>query len=377
MTSPSGSRAAGVPGSGDDSEQTPASAAGRTDARAAVTTSENGAAAGAPASAKPDPGAPAATPSCAAEAGTDVSDGALAQPATEAGPDQQADQADQADQAVGGPAGYQPGPVWARWLPPVAAFVIALWRITVPSYWRDEAATLAVVRRPLGDLITMLGNVDAVHSAYYLMMWPVEDVLGSSPIMMRAPSAFAVAVGAGAVAATGRRLISPWAGLAAGLVFAILPEVSRYGQEARSYAMVTAAAAIASYVLVRVLGAEPEHRRRWLVGYSASIAVLGILNIFGVLLLPAHALTVPLYCRRSWRDRAVQRLALGWAAAVVGGVVIASPLLVLGWQQRGQIAWLSVNTSTSGLNTLFSLSGSYLVTTAVLAVIAVALMLTT
>src|SRR5262249_16323194 len=112
-------------------------------------------------------------------------------------------------------------------------------------------------------------------------------------------------------------------------------------------------------------------------GYSASIAVLGILNIFGLLLLPAHALTVALYCRRSWRDRAVQRFALGWAAAVVGGVVIASPLLVLGWQQRGQIAWLSVNTSTSGLNTLFSLSGSYLVTTAVLAVIAVALMLTT
>jgi len=57
--------------------------------------------------------------------------------------------------------------------------------------------------------------------------------------------------------------------------------------------------------------------------------------------------------------------------------VIASPLLVLGWQQRGQIAWLAVNTSQSGLNTLFALSGSYLVTTAVLAVIAVALLLNT
>src|SRR5262245_32107379 len=227
MTSPSGSRAAGVPGSGDDSEQTPASAAGRTDARAAVTTSENGAAAGAPASAKPEPGAPAATPSFAAEAGTDVSDGALAQPATEAGPDQQADQADQADQAVGGPAGYQPGPVWARWLPPVAAFVIALWRITVPSYWRDEAATLAAIKRPLGDLIKMLGNVDAVHSAYYLMMWPIEHVAGQGALVLRFPSAVAVAIGAAFVAALGRRLISPWAGLAAGLLYAVIPVTSR------------------------------------------------------------------------------------------------------------------------------------------------------
>src|SRR5262249_31542078 len=114
---------------------------------------------------------------------------------------------------------------WARWLPSAVAFLVCLWGITTPSYWRDEAATIAAIRRPLGDLIAMLGNVDAVHGAYYLMMWPVEHVLGSSPIMMRAPSAFAVAVGAGAVAATGRRLISPWAGLAAGLVFAILPEV--------------------------------------------------------------------------------------------------------------------------------------------------------
>jgi len=56
---------------------------------------------------------------------------------------------------------------------------------------------------------------------------------------------------------------------------------------------------------------------------------------------------------------------------------VASPLLALGYKQRGQIAWLSVNTSSSGLNTLFSLSGSYLVTTTVLIVIAVSLVLST
>jgi mannosyltransferase len=275
------------------------------------------------------------------------------------------------------PQAYQPGPIWARWLPPAVAFVLCLWGMTTPSYWRDEAATIAAIKRPLGDLIAMLGNVDAVHGAYYLMMWPIEHVLGSGELVLRLPSAVAVAVGAAAVAASARRLISPWAGLSAGLLYALLPVTSRFGQEVRSYAMVMAVAAISSYLLIRVLGAELARQRRWLAGYGASIAVLGILNIFGLLLIPAHIVTVALYGRRGFRDPAVRRLVIGWIAAVGAGVVVASPLLVLGWLQRGQIAWLSVNTSSSGLNTLYSLSGSYLVTTIVIAVIAVALVLST
>jgi len=275
------------------------------------------------------------------------------------------------------PKRYDAGPAWARWLPPVLALLFSLWRINEPSFWRDEAATIAAIRRPFGDLIKMLGNVDAVHGAYYLMMWPIEHVLGAGPLAMRLPSAIAAAVAVAAIAATGRRLISPWAGLAAGLLLTILPVTSRYGQEARSYELVVAAATIASYLLVRVLAAEPAARRRWIIGYALSMAALGALNIFGLLMIPAHALTVAVVCRRDLRDPAARRLVVGWLAAVAAGVVVCSPLLVLGWLQRGQIAWLSVNTSSSGLKTLFALSGSFLVTTAVLAVIGVALVLST
>jgi mannosyltransferase len=268
------------------------------------------------------------------------------------------------------------GPAWARWLPPAVALIISLWHITTPSYWRDEAATIAAVRRPLGDLIKMLAHVDAVHGAYYLMMWPIEHLFGSGALVMRLPSAVAAAVAAAAVAAIGRRLISPWAGLAAGLFLAILPVTSRYGEEARSYQLVVAVATIATYLLVRVLAAEPAARHRWIVGYAVSMAALGVLNIFGLLMIPAHAATVALACRLR-DDPAVRRLVVGWLAAVAVGVIVSGPLLVLGWLQRGQIAWLSVNTSSSGLNTLYSLSGSYLVTTATLAVIVVALVLST
>ena len=276
-----------------------------------------------------------------------------------------------------GLAGFDIGPRWTLWVSGIVGFLIALVGSERPSYWRDEAATLAAVRRPLGDLVRMLGHVDAVHGAYYLMAWPVEHLLGSSPVVMRFPSAVAVGIGAALVAATGRRLISPWAGLAAGLLYALFPAVSRYGEEARSYSMVMAAAALASYLLVRLLAAEPGSRKRWMIWYGVGVAALGILNIFGLLLLPAHAITVAVVCRRQLRAPAGRRLALGWLIAALAGVIVASPLLLLGWRQRGQIAWLGVNTSSSGLNTLFSLSGSYLVTTVTIAVIVVALVLGT
>src|SRR2546429_531673 len=64
-------------------------------------------------------------------------------------------------------SGFAAGPLWMRAIPPAATLAVMLWGIQGSSYWRDEAATLAAVRRPFGDLVSMLGNVDAVHGAYY------------------------------------------------------------------------------------------------------------------------------------------------------------------------------------------------------------------
>lgn len=270
---------------------------------------------------------------------------------------------------------YDAGPIWALALPPLVALALSLWDITTPSFWRDEAATIAAVRRPFGDLLTMLGNVDAVHAAYYIFMWPLVHLFGTGEVVMRLPSALAAAVTAAFIAAIARRLISPWVGLAAGLLFAVLPVATRYGQEARSYALVVAFATIASYLQIRLIGAEPARRRRWLIGYGASLAVLGVWNIFGLLLIPAHAVTLALHYRRHRREADVRRLAIGWLAAAVAGIVISSPLLVLGWKQRGQVAWIANNQSSSGLSTLLTLSGSALVTIVLAGVIAIALVL--
>jgi mannosyltransferase len=225
-------------------------------------------------------------------------------------------------------------------IPPVVTFVVMLWGITGPSYWRDEAATMSAAERPLSSLLRTLGNIDAVHGAYYVIVWVMVRLGGPGELVTRLPSAVAMAGAALAVAGLGRRLISPRAGLAAGLVFAVLPEVSLYGQDARPYAMVVALAALASYLLVAALQAgDTRSAARWLAGYAVCLAALGIVDIFGLLLVPAHAVTVAgRYLRTGSGARS---LAWGWLAAVGFGVALTSPVLALGFVQRGTLSWLT------------------------------------
>jgi mannosyltransferase len=210
----------------------------------------------------------------------------------------------------------------------------------------------------------MLVHADAVHGAYYLLMWAVVRIGGTGELVTRLPSALAMAATAAMVALIGRRLISPKAGLLAGLLFAALPEVSRYGQEARSYALVTALAAAASYFLVRALGTGPggpdrpghdrhQVRRRWLLAYGLALAAVGLVNFFALTLIPAHATTVWLARRpasgglarrpasgRLARLPASSGLARGWLAAAAVAVAVASPVAWFAWQQRNAQEWL-------------------------------------
>jgi mannosyltransferase len=254
---------------------------------------------------------------------------------------------------------FDSGPAWMRAAPPVAMLGMALWRITGPSYWRDEAATLTAVRRPFGELLRMMSHVDAVHGVYYMFIWVAVRLGGPGELVTRLPSALAMAVAAAAVAALGRRLVSPRAGLAAGLLFAALPQISLYAQDAREYAGVAALASTGSYLLVRAL-TDPGRRVRWLTGYAACLGLMGLLNVFSLLLLAAHAITVALAWWRGegrgadreggrggdWGGRPPEagtgrRFALGWLAAAAGAVALASPVLALGYAERGTLSWLA------------------------------------
>ncbi|MBO0818362.1 MAG: hypothetical protein J2P30_24780, partial [Actinobacteria bacterium] len=115
-------------------------------------------------------------------------------------------------------------------------------------------------------------------------------------------------------------------------LFAALPQVSVQGHNARPYAMVAAAAVLASYLLVR---AAENPRPVRLAGYGASLVLLGYLHLFALLLVPAHAITLTATGRH---PRELYRRWLVTAAAAGAAVV---PLAVIGWGQRSQIAWIA------------------------------------
>ncbi|MGH3068660.1 MAG: glycosyltransferase family 39 protein [Streptosporangiaceae bacterium] len=224
-----------------------------------------------------------------------------------------------------------------RWAPACAALVtlaVTLWKIQVPSLWRDEAATQSATQRSFTGLIAMLGHVDAVHGTYYAAMWLEVRLAGHSELALRLPSALAMAAAAALITVTGRRLVSGRAGLAAGLTFAALPAVSWFAQDARPFALETAAGAAASYFLVRL--AEDGGRGRWARCYAASLVALGLTNMFGLLLIPAHALTVA-----AWRGRYPrQALARRWFRAATIACLVLLPLMAAAWAQRAQVGWL-------------------------------------
>ena len=261
---------------------------------------------------------------------------------------------DLAPAPVTAPPAHSPGPAPARgpaWLIPacaaLATLAVMLWRIGVPSLWRDEGATLSAAHRSFPQLIRMLGHLDAVHGTYYLLIWLLVRVAGRGELALRLPSAVAMAAAAGLLTALGRRLVSPAAGLAAGLAFAAIPAVSWFGQDARPFALETAAATAASYCFARFLG---DGAARWARWYTVSLIGLGLADIFGLLLIAAHGTTLLMLHRQHGRQDGRQ-LARRWLATVTVAVLALLPLEVLAWSQRGQVSWLRTPLAASLANT--------------------------
>ncbi|MBV7698451.1 glycosyltransferase family 39 protein [Streptomyces sp. TRM70350] len=196
-----------------------------------------------------------------------------------------------------------------------------------------------MAHRTLPDLWGTLGDTDAVHGLYYLFMHGVFHLWDGGLLTLRLPSVLAMACAAMGVAAVGRRLAGPRAGLAAGVVFTLLPTVQRYTQEGRSYALVTALVVGETWILLRACTDQGRHRRRgWWAGYAALAAVSGLLHEFALLALVAHGVAL-------LAARLPRALVVAWAASCCCAVVTVTPLVLLSLRQSRQVAWIDVSVS--------------------------------
>ncbi|MER5223970.1 glycosyltransferase family 39 protein [Streptomyces flaveus] len=221
-------------------------------------------------------------------------------------------------------------PVWA--IPMLWTFALGLWGLSRQhSVWRDEAATWQVAQRSTADIWRMLGQVDAVHGLYYLLMHGLFECFGPSTTTLRLPSVLAMAVAAACVTVIGHRLAGAWAGLGGGLAFGLLPAVQLYLQEGRPYALVAAGAGISTLLLVTVL--EGRGRAMCWAAYGGTVLMCGLLNWLSLLILPAHLATLV------W-TQTLRGMWTRWAVVSAAAMACALPLILFSRGQSDQVSWI-------------------------------------
>ena len=207
------------------------------------------------------------------------------------------------------------------------------------AMWNNEYATWHAATLPVTDLARLLRNTDLVHTVYYLFMHVWISIVGDTPLQLRLPSIAAMTVAAGALTLVGRRLVNTPVGLMAGLIFAMIPSVTRYAQEARAYALVTMGAAVATLFLLRAL--DKPTWQRWLP-YGLTVAAMGWLHFASLLVLAAHATFMLLKLgtddRRFWQ----------WAGAGAFAMPAVVPLLAFASKQTASISWIKADREAIG-----------------------------
>lgn len=219
------------------------------------------------------------------------------------------------------------------WLVPMLWTVaLGLWGLSRQhSVWRDEAATWQVAQRSPAEIWHMLGQVDAVHGLYYLLMHELFACFGPCTTTLRLPSVLAMAVAAACVAVIGRRLAGVWAGLGGGLAFGLLPAVQFHLQEGRPYALVAAGAGVSTLLLVTLL--ERRGGAALWAAYSGTVLLCGLFNWLSLLILPAHVATMV------W-TRASRGVWVRWAAASTVATAGVLPLILFSRRQSDQVSWI-------------------------------------
>lgn len=201
-----------------------------------------------------------------------------------------------------------------------------------PSFWYDEAATIsASYSRSLSQLWQMLGNVDAVHGLYYVLMHGWFTIFPPTEFWSRAPSGLAVAGAAAGVVVLARQFSSRTVALSSGVICAIMPRTTWAAIEARPYALSMLAAVWLTVLLVHA--ARRDNNWIWL-SYGIALAVSILLDLYLALVLLAHVAFICLY-------RRTQNVLVRFAIASVLAVCVVTPFVRAAVGQAHQIIWIA------------------------------------
>lgn len=171
----------------------------------------------------------------------------------------------------------------------LGGLALRLYRINAMPLRGDEAFTvLHWMREPLANTLTVIAPVDPQPPLAYLFYRGWSLTVGSHELAVRFLPALVNTIGIAAIFALGLRLGGRKLGLLAALVWAFHPLQVWHGQDARNYAIWSAASLVALWLSLRAL--ELDKRVDWLLYVAAASAasyiyylelfVIAALNIY-------------------------------------------------------------------------------------------------
>lgn len=230
---------------------------------------------------------------------------------------------------VGGLIGMDAALRKLAWLlPTVAMATISIVRAGWSSLSADELELWGLVTTPWADLWQLRTELEAFELPYLALMKLWGELFGTADFSLRVPSLLAMTIAAALTAALVSRLVTPRAGVLAGLMFPAVPATSRYAHEVGPEALAVCLAVLSTTALVWLFD-----RPRWwrVLGYAGSVALMATAHGATLLVLLGHAGAV-LALRR--------RVLLRWFVAAVIGSAPAVGLLFVGRAPWDVPLWL-------------------------------------
>ena len=201
--------------------------------------------------------------------------------------------------------GHRARPTYRAWLDPllvailvggfIGRLIISAWR----PYWYDEflsMLTYGTIPQSTADMLSHLAT-NSVHPPLYqmlLMQW--MRVFGHGEVATRSLSNLFVVVATAFLYLTVSRLLDRRAALGAATVFTLLYVVFFLAMEARSYALSIMLAAIAGYLVIRIIDQSlrsfPSRVALWSgEGLALSLTNIGLMfsHYYNVFLVASHA----------------------------------------------------------------------------------------
>jgi mannosyltransferase len=171
-------------------------------------------------------------------------------------------------------------------IPVLATLLVGVWGLTSTGLWLDERFTAHAVEEGV-----YLHAWEAPLIPYYALMW-LWTAAGNltDDWWLRTSSIVSTCIAVACVSVTARRLSTRTAGLVAGLILAMAPDVSRYAQEARAYAVALALVSFATLCLIEATSSPQP--RRWWIGYCLGLGLGGLFLPVCFVVLVAHAFLV-------------------------------------------------------------------------------------